>query len=143
MLGFLSDTDDEEILDTSNAADVLALWGLAAHADDIPILLVPEPIAFLISQGRWTEVMILCSWHNLINADGHQLWQGRHLFAEVPWPPLEHQVWTRIGDHDQQADALDISELNAEDHGPFFKYAPAPIYTQRTIVYVCGNFEFT
>ena len=57
--GFLSDSDGEAVSDASTAANVLALLGLDVYADEIPIILVPEPIACLIAQVHWTEIMIL------------------------------------------------------------------------------------
>ena len=76
----MSDSEDHEVLKPSQATarDVLHDWGLPLDANDIPVLLLPEPIAFLIYSGQWRHVVVLAHWHaQLVNRLGQCLFKNK------------------------------------------------------------------
>ena len=77
-----SDSDDDDPAQLNLACDVLQDWGLDVNADDVPILLLPEPIVYLIMQGEFSEVMFLLEWHSkLYNSVALLPWSGKQLFS--------------------------------------------------------------
>ena len=81
----------------------------------MPILALPESIAFLVMMGKWTDLVILASWHQyLCDPDnGARSFVGRPLFRIFHWPPQDSLVWQT--DLAQTIKHEDIPELNAAE----------------------------
>jgi hypothetical protein len=62
--GFLSSGSDQAAALRPTASRALEEWHLELDANIIPALLVPEPITFLIARGKWTQLLLLTSWHS-------------------------------------------------------------------------------
>ena len=107
----LSDSDSDSDSDASirgadeaewspdTAATVLAGWGLGdLDPDEIPILLLPEPIAYLlIARQEWCDLFFQASWHKSLLGSSGRSWPGPDnmpVFQDVDWPPLDSPVWT-------------------------------------------------
>ena len=76
---------------TITVAAVLRSWGIEVDAADIPILLVPFPLACLIMTRTWTRLVLHCRWHvSLVN------YNQKRTYAAGPvadWPPGDAAVW--------------------------------------------------
>ena len=118
---FLSDSEDslrDDALRVASptALDVLRSWGLAMAPDMIPALLVPEPVAFLISRGQWSSVMLRTSWHRrLVSPAGDQWHPPKPLFHDIPWPPEASAAWENAGAVMQAIPADDIPDLDSQE----------------------------
>ena len=111
-----SDSDDDDPAQLNLACDVLQDVGLDVNADDVPILLLPEPILYLIMQGEFSEVMFLLEWHSkLYNSVAQLPWSGKQLFSGISWPPYGSCVWERVGAHETAACPSDMVPMNSED----------------------------
>ena len=83
----LSDSDDDN--SELCAEGVLRTWGVAEPAGDIPVLLVPEAVLFLIMNRQWQHIVILARWHDtLVNQLGQSLWKSK-----VLWDSWEIVGW--------------------------------------------------
>ena len=73
--------------------DILREWQLDLEIKQLPIILVPEPIAFLILQGRWHHIVSRLSWQR-------GLWAEKRVSALLPmWPPPGSEPWRHVGQH--------------------------------------------
>ena len=108
-----SDSDDEAELFT--ATDALRHWGVDVEAEEVPVLLLPQPICFLILQRDWKTIMMLTSWHErLRTCEGLTPWRGRPLF-DLQWPPPDSQVWAAAFRHRQHLDVESQPEVNSDE----------------------------
>ena len=121
----LSDSDSDSDSDVSiggadqaewspahTAATVLAGWGLGGlDPDEIPILLLPEPIVYLvIARQEWCDLFFRASWHKSLVGSSGRCWPGpmdMPVFQDVDWPPLDSPVWTCNDREDGTAAAHD------------------------------------
>ena len=72
-------------LDNTSAWDLLAMHDL--HIATWNVLLIPYPIARLVSAGVWKRLLLNVSWHDNPDQQG-----------PLPsWPPAEAAVWDSIG----------------------------------------------
>lgn len=90
-LGMLSSEEDsEDEFDVANPVQLVQLWELGWQAADIPVLLVPEPIAFLISRKQWTGLLLRASWHDkCVDKQANPL----STLPGMAFPTDEHLVW--------------------------------------------------
>ena len=79
--------DDQVLSDDDSrktARQVLNSWGQTCAAADVPVLILPAPIAYLIFSGAWHHVLIRTAWHQrLVDARGRKyiskpLFHGTH-----------------------------------------------------------------
>ena len=63
---------------------ILHQWGVQTNANkNLPVLVLPEPIAFLILHGKWKTILLQCCWHSRL-VDGYGMrFHKRNLFAGV------------------------------------------------------------
>ena len=64
-----SDSEHEGLAETEasvSVADVLAQWGLDISPEDIPVLLMPQPIVYLIGRRKWSTILLRTEWHRLL-----------------------------------------------------------------------------
>jgi hypothetical protein len=96
-----------------DASQVLREWGAQHAAHDIPTLLLPEPIAFLLAHGQWHQLLVLTRWHqDLVNQKGDSLWRNKVLFDSIAWPPSDSTTWQNVGMSTSQMD-LDAAQEDA------------------------------
>ena len=92
--GFISDSETD-VVDGSGhpecAADVLRAWGITdTTADNVPVLLLPEPIVYLIINKQWQHLVLLTRWHaTLINGYGQSLYTNKVFPTESYWDNVE------------------------------------------------------
>ena len=79
---FLSSGSDDEsrLRFPCNAKTVLHAWGVSESVADLPMLIVPSPIAYLMLNGKWEHVLLRADWHTrLINREGKKF-NGEAIF---------------------------------------------------------------
>ena len=114
-VGCLS-SDADEARSTFSSSDALAEWSIKKDPNHIPCLVLPEPMVRLICAGRWKSLVFLARWHlRTCDSDGNLPFEGTHLFANVPWPPLDSQVWAMAGQHSKFDVADEVADMNHED----------------------------
>ena len=82
-----SDSEAEQLALAANRTckvkEVLRSWGIEGSAEDVPILLLPDPIGFLIFQRKWTSLILRTKWHlRLIDRHG-VIYSGKQLLHGV------------------------------------------------------------
>ena len=81
-------------------ADVLASWEVGGGVSNVPVLCLPYPIAALVLNGLWSELLLLIRWHKVIHIDGNPRFlppiMGRPLDG---WPAADAAVWGLRGQH--------------------------------------------
>lgn len=83
--GYLSSDSGSEVdagsrSRVSQSRAILDSWGITCSADDVPVLCLPAPVAFLIFQKKWTRVFLRAKWHTrLVDRQGN-IFAGRPLF---------------------------------------------------------------
>lgn len=83
---------------STSAASVLQEWGMNANADDIPVLLLPFPIALLACHQQWRKLLVLARWHPQINLEHDCRTKATKLHGPIAaWPPSESPVWEHVG----------------------------------------------
>ena len=88
-----------DAVSTQNANEVLRTWGIESDASNVPVLLVPYPIAVLICSGHWHTLLLLTRWHIQLNCrqDQRRIANGE-LAGPIPdWPPHDSQAWMQQG----------------------------------------------
>lgn len=71
---------------------IRSLDGSQAHL--LPVLLLPEPLVFLLLHGQWSELLVPTSWHNhLYGPHGDLKLAGTSLFSSLNWPPPSSPCW--------------------------------------------------
>ena len=71
--------------------DYLDVWNEDGQSCDFPVLVLPDPIVFLIMHKQWAQLQILARWH---------IGWVQHKVATplvLGWPPPEAQVWLTSG----------------------------------------------
>ena len=118
--GFLTSSDTEDDIMTvcskpSSVSEVLQLLGCTdIDPENIPVLCVPEPIGFLISEGKWKELLILTRWHkNCLMSSGVDL-RGTPLPGLVDFPLQNSSVWADAGEHVQSTHS-EFEEIGATE----------------------------
>jgi hypothetical protein len=82
--------------DTMSAKALLRAWGVGAAAEDIPVLLLPFPVAYLLSVRAWGSFLLLARWHRGLHM--HRFSRASRLPGPVlGWPPRDSAIWARIG----------------------------------------------
>ena len=96
---------ESEPTDTSfvTASQLLRAWGIQVEAEDIPILMVHWPTAYLIMQRDWNKVLSRIAWHmGLTGIRPHRKAQARNFLANpgpLPhWPPPDSSAWEYVGE---------------------------------------------
>ena len=119
MSGTDGDEDDDDaglLLGDVPAADILEKWGITTLADDIPVLLVPEPIAFLVCRNEWQDLLLRVCWHDSLVLRTGQRWRsGMPLLSSIAWPPSWSLALLQAHMHAETRDAADIPDLDAQD----------------------------
>jgi hypothetical protein len=90
-----TDVDGDAMSDDDGPATssvVLGNFG-ASQAEEIPVLLLPFPIATLIFKGSWAKLVLLIRWH----ASLHSHAERRPLGPIPDWPPPGALVWDQVG----------------------------------------------
>ena len=114
--GVEDDDDAGLLLGDVPAADILKKWGIATLADDIPVLLVPEPIAFLVCRNEWQDLLLRACWHDSLVLRTGQRWRSdMPLLSSIAWPPSWSLALLQAHMHAETRDAADIPDLDAQD----------------------------
>ena len=78
-----SDSQDSNVGEACSCklADLLNQWGLGQLcAEDLPVIILPSPVCYLMLHGKVHHLTLLCSWHNrLIDRHGNR-YKGMPLF---------------------------------------------------------------
>ena len=118
--GFLTSSDTEDDIMTvcskpSSVSEVLLLLGCTdIDPENIPVLCVPEPIGFLISEGKWKELLILTRWHKTcLMSSGVDL-RATPLPGLVDFPLQNSSVWADAGEHVQSTHS-EFEEVGATE----------------------------
>eukprot|EP00972_Heterocapsa_arctica_P052622 7743667-Heterocapsa_arctica.AAC.1 len=80
--------------DTVSAKALLRAWGVDSAAADLPVLLLPFPIAYVVSVRGWDNLLLKAAWHQSFN----MFKPGCRHFPSSPgpvpgWPPDCAPVW--------------------------------------------------
>lgn len=86
--GMLSDSEDADDVN-GTGLDFLLRWGVEQKPHELPVLLLPDPIVYLIWHGRWQHLVFDRSWHQ-----GVVGYAGGPLFTQLDWPPAQSSFWT-------------------------------------------------
>ena len=83
--------------------------------EDIPVLLLPYPVSWLIMNNRCMYILLLCRWHGLL----HQHGVTRRLQQRLPgpikdWPPCDSPAWEAIGDNMEISGTGDVETFDAD-----------------------------
>ena len=78
----------------------LRLASLEAH--ELPVVLLPWPLAFLVTKGSWPRLLVLTRWH----AGLHQHRQRRSAGSLEQWPPDDAETCTQVGQDAGPAGAI-------------------------------------
>ena len=100
--------------ENNRAKSILLSRGLVdAQPAMLPVLVLPEPVACLIFNGLWKELLILTHWHNYLvyPCSTRKPWL-EPLFAGIEWPPPTSDAWKKQ-EHD--LDVLDVPDLDGQD----------------------------
>ena len=80
----------------ANGSAIIEEWGIAGAIEDVPVLIVPEPIARVIQAGLCRTVLLLLKWHKGIHTEKHA--PGGRWSGPCPsFPPENHTIWRKIG----------------------------------------------
>ena len=65
--------------------------------ENLPVLVVPWPVLFLIQRRRWVDIMLLVRWHAAFNlhAKGAKACPG----LLQNYPPPDAAVWAHVHEH--------------------------------------------
>ena len=74
-----SDSESEERLISGAASDILRAWGITCDAKDLPILFLPDSVAFLLSRKVWKHLAFRTEWHKSL-IDRHAKFPCAHTF---------------------------------------------------------------
>ena len=67
----------------TTARNMLDSWGISTSAEDLPLVLLPAPIAFLVFKGLWKYLFLRTRWHmRLVDRHGIQ-YHGKPLFERT------------------------------------------------------------
>ena len=95
------------------AQSFLRSCGMENDAQDVPVLLLPESVAFLILSGDWNDIVLQTSWHKrLVTSTGAVPWKTTPLFNELAWPPADSPVWQKSGLYVSDEPTVCIPDLN-------------------------------
>lgn len=98
------------------ASEIMSNWGIdSVDLNEVPILMLPEPIVFLILKGTWSEIVLSAHWHeNLCDSQGRLSWRGKSLFQNLDWPTSDAHLWMHIGQKHQLLPKT--PDISVEDH---------------------------
>lgn len=88
---------------TVRAAEQLQRWGVRCSPDDVPVLLLPRPIAYLVMKASWSRLLCLAHWHETLNLNVGDR-EARRQGPVAGWPPDDSRVWGRLGESAQLQD---------------------------------------
>ena len=98
---------------------MLDAWGIPEEPCNLPVLLVPDSLAWLIETGKWEDVVLLTRWHKHLHLrNSEKIWERSILPSHLPqWPPQESPAWGFMGKHlgDPEAPAFEPPELDARN----------------------------
>ena len=98
----------------STSSKILESFGLyLVDPETRPMLLVPEPIAFLLANGLWHKLVLRTKWHRTCAMpNGHTLaspvWQR---LPGIDFPDLSAVVWENEGEYDDTLVVEDADPL--------------------------------
>lgn len=69
------------------------------RADDMPVLAVPFPIAFLILHGSWSRLLLRTQWHRSFRNHRDRVCEG----PLQNWPPQGAAAWRHAGENENKA----------------------------------------
>ena len=72
---------------------VLSTWNCDRRPEDIPVLLLPWPIVYLVFNGSWSSILLLLRWHSQLHLHRHRIPRG----PVESWPPHDAVVWQKRG----------------------------------------------
>ena len=115
----LSDGDaSSSIEDDFTAQSVLDDWGIHDDPRDLPVMLLPDSLAWLIERGKWQDVLLLTRWRrHLWLRDGDKGWARSIVPSHrQQWPPQESPTWGLMGKHlgDPEAPVFEPPDLDAQ-----------------------------
>ena len=96
-------------------AQILRAWDETwnGNVEDIPAILIPWPIAYLVLRKAWTNIVACTRWHSGYVFEGPRA----HLPGPIPsWPPENTSCWFNMGNNELQPQA---QEEGGEDKHPF------------------------
>ena len=82
---------EEGVLSEQTVQAVLRSWSIQDAVADIPVLLLPEPIVYLIQHRKWKRLLILVRWQR------HMLKYNELTPLMENWPPQQSPVWAAEG----------------------------------------------
>ena len=91
-------------------AEQLQAWGDDIDANSLPMLLLPWPLAFLVSKRKWSRLLLLARWHRSFRLHRQRVRYG----PLAAWPPAEASVWNQLGQDEGRADMEDVPPLTAD-----------------------------
>ena len=98
---------------------MLDAWGIPEEPCNLPVLLVPDSLAWLIETGKWEDVVLLTRWHKHLHLrNSEKTWERSILPSHLPqWPPQESPAWGFMGKYlgDPEAPAFEPPELDAQN----------------------------
>ena len=68
-----SQGSDAESAQPQKLSTVLSQWNLSIDPEDVPVLILPSPICFLMLHGKIKHAIVRCCWHErLIDRHNHR-----------------------------------------------------------------------
>ena len=97
----------------ATAKSVLREWNISVPAQDVPVLLMPLPIAYLMSAGAWKYALLLARWHRRFTGQGWSRTAARYEGPRLGWPPRDAALWAHVGESILTKDAPEVTDMTA------------------------------
>ena len=93
----LPDIETDELPSSEVSADAqLGLWGIEADAEQLPVISVPTPVAFLVEHHAWRWLLLLVRWHAVYNVR----WMRQPPGPLLGWPPSDSKCVERVSQNE-------------------------------------------
>ena len=106
---------------------------------ELPVPLMPFPIAYLVTKGTWSTILILLRWHSALHQHQH-----RRPVGPIPtWPPGDAEVWEQSGQHARPPDedgVANVLPLTAESLERFAIILKLPSEISKVFGVICSWF---
>ena len=74
-----------------SARQVLSGLGDDTNAEELRVLVLPWPLAFLVVRGAWPRLLVLLRWHSALHQHRHR----KPLGPIEDWPPHDADIWNQ------------------------------------------------
>ena len=106
---------EQDILVNDVLRDYQFQGDVETAAEDIPVLLLPYPVTWLIKNNKCTFILLLlCRWHGLIHQSGISRRQERFPGPITGWPPCDSPAWEAIDDNMKICSTDDVHEFDVD-----------------------------